>query len=125
MVPAHGSLDGSRCVPASSNLNRLAALVGWVINTTLLSSGREDKPLISAIEELLWWFELSDLGFPALLEGEYRHSIPQARCREQIGLALDQLTLARKQPSQDRRRHSGRGFTILAMNLVWKWCRGE
>ena len=52
----------------------------------------------------------SDFGLPALLEGEYRHSIPQARHREQIGLALEHLTFARKQPSQDARSRGWRGF---------------
>ncbi len=53
---------------------------------------------------------LSDLGFPALLDGEYRHSIPQARHREHIGRALEHLTLARKQPSQEARSRCWRGF---------------
>jgi hypothetical protein len=58
-----------------------------------------------------WWLlELSDLGFPARLDGEYRHSIPQVKHREQTGLALEHLTLAKKQPSQDARRRGCRGL---------------
>lgn len=51
------------------------------------------------------FFALSEaLGLPALLDGEYRHSMPQVRHLEQIGLAFEHFTLARKQPSQDARR---------------------
>lgn len=57
----------------------------------------------------------SDFGLPALLEGEYLQSMPQARHLEQIGLALEHLTLARKQPSQDARRRGWRSFEELAI----------
>lgn len=55
---------------------------------------------------------LSDLGFPALLDGEYRHSMPHARHLEQIGRAFEHLTLAMKHPSQDCLSRTGRGFEL-------------
>jgi len=60
---------------------------------------------------------LSDLGLPALLEGEYRHSMPQERHLEHMGRALEHLTLARKHPSQDARRRGWRGFDELAIYI--------
>lgn len=67
-----------------------------------------------------WAFPLcSDLGLPALLEGEYRHSIPQARQREHIGRALEHLTLARKHPSHEARR---RGWRALVEEAIVVLC---
>ena len=55
-------------------------------------------------------FPPPDLGFPFLLESEYRHSMPQVRHRVQAGFALEHLTFARKQPSQDSRKRGRRGL---------------
>ena len=65
----------------------------------------------------------SDLGFPVRLDGEYRHSIPQVRHREHNGLALEHLTFARKQPSQEARRRGWRGF-VEAMIGERRWPGG-
>jgi hypothetical protein len=40
-------------------------------------------------------------GFPALEDGLYLQSVPNARQREHIGRDLLHLTLAEKQPSQE------------------------
>ncbi len=88
----------------------------WAGYTLPLSSDIGDIPVRSADAEPWWWWAwASELGLPARLEGEYRHSIPQARQREQIGLAFEHLTFARKQPSQDARRRGWRGFDEDAM----------
>lgn len=57
----------------------------------------------------------SDLGLPARLEGEYRHSMPQAKQREHIGRALEHLTLAKKHPSHEARSRGWRAFVEEAM----------
>lgn len=41
--------------------------------------------------------------------------MPQVRHREQMGLDLEHLTLARKQPSQDARIRGWRGLVELGM----------
>lgn len=44
--------------------------------------------------------------------------MPQARQREQIGLALEHLTLARKHPSHDALSRGCRGFDELDILLM-------
>ena len=57
------------------------------------------------------------------LDGEYRHTRPTARQREQTGRALEHLTLARKQPSQEARRRGWRGGTVVvAAREGGEWC---
>jgi hypothetical protein len=90
-------------------------LPGWVEKTIVFSSGSWGVPPRSGVAEALWLFEWSDFGFPARLEGEYRHSMPQARHLEQIGRAFEHFTLARKHPSQDARSRGWRIFVVLAM----------
>ena len=93
---------------------RSATLADWPAKRPFWLSGGEGMEFASGVNERLR-LELSALGFPARLEGEYRHSIPQVRQREQIGLALEHLTLARKHPSHDARRRGCRGFEVLAI----------
>ena len=57
----------------------------------------------------------SDLVFPALLEGEYLHSYPFWRHREQMGFPFEHLTFARKHPSHDWRSFGWRGFPLEDM----------
>jgi hypothetical protein len=54
--------------------------------------------------------------------------MPQARHREHIGRALEHLTFARKQPSQDARSRCWRGFAeAMAEDVwaggVWSWAK--
>lgn len=44
--------------------------------------------------------------------------MPQVRHLEHIGLALEHLTLARKQPSQDARRRGWRCLEAVAMAVI-------
>lgn len=44
--------------------------------------------------------------------------MPQVRHLEHIGLALEHLTLARKQPSQDARRRGWRCLEAVAMVVM-------
>lgn len=77
--------------------------------------GKKAWCLLSAWLALLRPLEASAFGFPALLDGEYRHSRPQAKHLEHKGLALEHLTLAKKQPSQDARRRGGRVLELEDM----------
>lgn len=61
----------------------------------------------------------SDLGLPARLEGEYRHSIPHARQREHMGRALEHLTFAKKHPSHEAR---SRGWRALVEAIAVPIC---
>jgi hypothetical protein len=52
-------------------------------------------------------------GFPARLDGLYPHSVPVVRHREQIGLSLLHLTLAKKHPSQEALNRGCRGLEVF------------
>lgn len=49
--------------------------------------------------------------------------MPQVRHLEHIGLALEHLTLARKQPSQDARRRGWRCLEAVAMAVMGRRSR--
>lgn len=51
------------------------------------------------------------------LEGEYWHIRPTVRQREHMGRALEHLTLARKQPSQDARSRGLEGSVVLIVGV--------
>lgn len=57
-------------------------------------------------------------------DGEYRHTRPTVRQREQTGRALEHLTLAMKQPSQEARRRGWRGgmAVVVARGGEEEWC---
>lgn len=91
MLPS--TLVGGVCHPVSSLYSGCA--VWWTEYSMPLSSDTGEVIPVISVGVVDCMLELpSDFGFPALLDGEYRHSIPQARQREHIGLALEHLTLA-------------------------------
>lgn len=94
------------------------ALAGAVVYIMPLSSARGCISGNSCLPVPLEVPLLSDFGLPALLDGEYRHSMPQARQREHIGLAFEHLTLAKKQPSHDARSRGWRIFPEEAIKVM-------
>lgn len=90
-------------------------LGGTEVYTMPLSSARECISEKSCLPVPLDAPLLSDFGLPALLDGEYRQSMPQARQREHIGLAFEHLTLAKKQPSHEAR---SRGWRVLPEEAI-------
>lgn len=90
----------------------------WTVGVVYSMDLSSPMPAMSFVSglECPWLLLLaSALGLPARLEGEYRHSMPHARHREQMGLALEHLTLARKHPSHEARRRGWRALAGEAM----------